>query len=157
MTPKLSPELQQFVEDMALRYEEEGFPPMAGRLAGWLLICDAPHQTAGELAEVLGASPGSISTVTRMLVQCGLLERVAVPGQRSMAFRIKTGAARETMAGWQHKTARMKELLERGLELVGPENEQRARRLQEQLEFHEFIERALPALLARWDQRGKSE
>jgi DNA-binding transcriptional regulator GbsR (MarR family) len=149
----ISPELDHFVEEMALRYEDEGFPPMAGRLAGWLLVCDPPWQTAGELADVLGASPGSISTMTRMLIQCGLVERVAVPGQRVAAFQMKTGAAREVMAGWQEKTEKMRELLRRGLALLEGESEERKQRLLEQLEFHEFIERTLPELLSLWDRR----
>jgi len=153
----ITPELDQFVEDMALRYEDEGFPPMAGRLAGWLLVCDPPWQTAGELADVLGASPGSISTMTRMLIQCGLVERVAVPGQRTAAFQMKTGAAREIMAGWQVKTTKMRDLLRHGLNLLDGQSDERRRRILEQLEFHEFIERALPELLAGWDRRAQEE
>lgn len=153
MKSTVSPELMQFIEDMALRYEEEGFPRMAGRLMGWLLVCDPPWQTAGELAEVLGASAGSISTMTRLLMQVGVLERVAIPGQRSAAFQVKTGAAREIMAGWQEKTRKMRELLERGERLLGDEDDERARRLRDQLEFHRFIERAFPELLESWDRR----
>jgi DNA-binding transcriptional regulator GbsR (MarR family) len=149
----VSPELMQFIEDMALRYEEEGFPRMAGRLMGWLFVCDPPWQTAGELAEVLGASAGSISTMTRLLMQVGILERVAIPGQRSAAFQVKTGAAREIMAGWQEKTRKMRELLERGEEILQGEGEERVRRLRDQLEFHRFIERAFPELLECWDRR----
>lgn len=157
MSRPITPELDQFVEDMALRYEDEGFPPMAGRLAGWLLVCDPPWQTAGELADVLGASPGSISTMTRMLIQCGLVERVAVPGQRTAAFQMKTGAAREIMAGWQVKTTKMRDLLRHGLNLLDGQSDGRRQRILEQLEFHEFIERALPELLAGWDRRAQEE
>ena len=153
MDRPITPELDQFVEDMALRYEDEGFPPMAGRLAGWLLVCDPPWQTASELADVLGASPGSISTMTRMLIQCGLVERVAVPGQRTAAFQMKTGAAREVMAGWQTKTTKMRDLLRRGLGLLEGQSDERRQRILEQLDFHEFIERALPELLSGWDRR----
>ena len=32
--------------------------PMAGRMWGWLLICEPPEQTAADLAEALQASRG---------------------------------------------------------------------------------------------------
>ena len=44
-----------------------GLPPMAGRMWGWLLVCDPVEQTAGQLAEALHASRGSISGTGRML------------------------------------------------------------------------------------------
>ncbi|MEZ5063316.1 MAG: MarR family transcriptional regulator [bacterium] len=149
----LPSELAHFVEEMALRYEDEGFPPMAGRLAGWLLVCEPSWQTAAELAEVLDASPASISTMTRMLIRCGLIERVAIPGQRVNGFRIKPGAAQSVMSGWLAKTTRMRQLLEHGLELVEGDPNDRSDRLREQLEFHRFIEQALPPLLERWECR----
>jgi len=149
-TKALSPEAEQFIEDMGIRYEEEGFPPMAGRLAGWLLICDPPHQTAGELAEVLGASPGSISNMTRLLIQCGMVERIGVPGQRLASFGIKTGAAAEVMSTYLEKTRAMRELLERGLRIVRNKGESVQTRLRDQRDFHVFIERELPPLLEKW-------
>ena len=118
---------------------------------------DDAEAVAGELADVLGASPGSISTMTRMLIQCGLVERVAVPGQRTAAFQMKTGAAREIMAGWQIKTTKMRDLLRHGLNLLDGQSDGRRQRILEQLEFHEFIERALPELLAGWDRRAQEE
>ncbi len=140
---------RQFIEDMGIRYEQEGFPPMAGRLAGWLLLCEPPHQTAGELAKVLGASPGSISAMTRLLTQCGMVERVGVPGQRTAAYRIKTGAATEIMSGWLEKTRAMRELLDRGRDLAGLDDDAR-RRIEDQRDFHAFIEREIPPLLEKW-------
>ena len=44
---------QHFVEEVGLLFEHAGLPRMAGRILGWLLICDPPHQSPGELAEVL--------------------------------------------------------------------------------------------------------
>ena len=43
-----------------------------------MLICDPPAQSAGELADVLGASKGSLSTMTRLLIQVGLIERAGL-------------------------------------------------------------------------------
>ena len=40
---------------------------MAGRMWGWLLICDPPEQTAADIAEALQASRGAISGTARIL------------------------------------------------------------------------------------------
>lgn len=151
MDERIRPELRQFVQDMGLRYEEEGFPPMAGRMAGWLLVCDPPHQTAGELAAALGASPGSISTVTRMLVQCGLVQRVAVPGQRTAAYRIRSRASSEVLRRVLERAHVMTGLLKRGLDILADAPEERRERLRDQHDFHQFLERAIPALLERYE------
>lgn len=153
---RVTPEVRQFIEDMGLRWEEEGFPRMAGRLVGWLLVCDPPHQTAGELAEVLGASPGSISTTMRMLVQSGLVRRIAVPGQRSAGYRIRSGAWSEVLGGWIEKAHRTRLLAEEGLRLVERRDPDSRRRLQEFHEIHAFFERELPRLLERWRQEKRS-
>lgn len=152
----LTDDLRQFIEDVGLWYEKEGFPRMAGRLAGWLLICEPPHQTAGELADVLEASPGSISAMTRILVQCGLVERIAVPGQRSACYRIRPGTWSEVMRGWLEKTRKMRELAERGIELLEGHDSESRDRLFELRDFHAFVERELPPLLERWGQGRES-
>ncbi len=150
----LDPETGQFVEDMGLLYEDEGLPPMAGRLMGWLLICDPSHQTAAELAEVLGASGGSISQTTRLLIQLGFLDRIAIPGQRSAAFRLRPKACPEHMSQILQRTSVKRELLERALELLAGRPPEDAQRLNDHLGFLRFIERELPALIARWDKEG---
>lgn len=85
-------ELRQVVEAVGLWFEEAGVPRMAGRIAGWLLVCDPPEQTMQELAENLNASMGSISTMTRFLTQLGLVERTSQPGQRRVRYRIRPDA-----------------------------------------------------------------
>ncbi|MFQ3629252.1 MAG: MarR family transcriptional regulator, partial [Cyanobacteriota bacterium] len=76
-----------FVEEVGLMFELIGLPRMAGRIFGWLLISQPPHQSSGELAEVLQASKGSISSMTRLLIQLGLIERLPLPGDRRDFFQ----------------------------------------------------------------------
>src|SRR5579859_1637614 len=69
-----------------------GIPRMTGRVLGWLLVCDPAEQTAAQLAEELGASKGSISGATGMLVRAGLVDRLHVRGERADRFRIRPEA-----------------------------------------------------------------
>ena len=47
-------EKQHFAEEVGLFFERSGMTRMAGRILGWLLVCDPPHQTLNDLAEALG-------------------------------------------------------------------------------------------------------
>ena len=140
-----------YVEDVALYFEQNGLPRMAGRVIGWLLVCDPPEQSAGELAAVLGASKGSISTATRLLVQIHLIERVALPGARRDYFRIRPD-------GWAERTrssvgivSEFRRLTERGLDLLGTAPPPRRARLEGVHDLYVWLERELPALLERYD------
>ena len=149
--------MRQFVHDAGLLFEEEGLPPMAGRLLGWLLLCEPPHQTAAELVEGLEASAGSISSMTRLLVQTGVVERIAVPGIRSAAFRLHCDGGPEHLRRILHKTRRRRELYERGLELLAGRPAESGARLRDQLGFLRFIEREMPVLIERWErERGRN-
>ena len=56
-----------FVEEMGQVLASYGMTPMAGRMWGWLLICDPPEQTAADIADALHASRGAISGTARIL------------------------------------------------------------------------------------------
>ncbi|GIH67164.1 hypothetical protein [Microbispora siamensis] len=40
---------------------EYAVPPIAGRVLAWLMICDPPEQSAGQIAEAIGASRASVA------------------------------------------------------------------------------------------------
>lgn len=145
---------QRFIEDMALLYEKAGHTRMQGRIIAWLMICEPPHQTAGEIAAALQASKASISTNIRMFVDFGVIERFTRPPERRDFYRLGDDAwARAVERGFP-LIAAFGGLAERGLGLVGDGPEARAR-LREMAEFYEFYERELRAVLARWERRKR--
>lgn len=146
------PDQQHFVEEVGLLFETTGFPRMAGRVFGWLLISNPPHQSPGELAAVLQASKGSISTMTRLLEQIGLIERVSLPGQRRDYFRIKLNAWSELSKRRMEQVVAFRKLAERGLSLLNHEPPELAQRLQEMRDIHAFFESEFPLMLDRWEQ-----
>lgn len=79
--------VDEFIEAMGLRFQDQQLPRIAGRLFGLLLIEGGPL-SFGELAERLQVSRGSVSTNARMLAELGLIERVARPGDRQDHYRI---------------------------------------------------------------------
>lgn len=148
-------EKKHFVEDVGLLFEQGGMPRMAGRIVGWLLICNPPHQSLLEMAEILEASNASISTMTRLLVQMGLVERVGLPGHRRDHYRIKADAFDTIMHQNLQEIKTGLQLAERGLELVANQPPEMKQRLKEVRELYSFFDREYPVLLERWEKERK--
>ncbi len=158
MTKEQQAKEQNFVEEVGLVFEQTGLPRMAGRILGRLLISDPPHQSTEQLVEALMASKGSISTMTRMLIQIGLIERLSLPGVRHSFFRIRPDA-------WQHMIRRgledeikmVRQLAEHGLELLAHKTPLTRKWLEEMCDVYTFLEREFPSLLKHWEQERKKK
>ena len=157
MSNKQQAEEQQFVEEVGIVFEQTGLPRMAGRILGWLLISDPPYQSTIQLAEVLMASKGSISTITRLLIQLGLIERLSLPGVRHDHFRIRPDAWRHMIRrGLEDEIKMVRQLAERGLELLADKAPLTRPWLGEMRDVYTFLDREFPFLLERWE-RERSE
>jgi hypothetical protein len=82
----MTPGESEFVEEMGQFLASLGMTPMAGRMWGWLLICEPAEQTAAEIADALQASRGAISGTARLLANAGLVRRSTRPGDRKEYF-----------------------------------------------------------------------
>jgi hypothetical protein len=149
--------LKHYIEKWGLLFEQFGTTRMAGRVVGWLLVSDPPHQTARQIASATGASAASVSTATRMLTQAAMIERIGVPGQRSVSFRITPGMWARLMRIRLGRMAVMAELAEEGLQILKPVRGDRAARLQEIRSYIAFMDREMPALLERWERELQRE
>ena len=144
---------KQFAEEVGIVFEQTGMPRMAGRILGWLLISDPPHQSTEQITKALMASKGSISTMTRLLIQIGLIERLSLPGVRRDYFRLRSDA-------WQHMIGRglteeikmVRQLADRGLELLGDKTPVTKNWLEEMRDVYTFLEHEFPTLLERWEK-----
>ena len=144
---------KQFIEHVGIIFEDTGLPRMAGRIFGWLMIADPPHQSAGEITEVLMASKGSISTMTRLLIQNNFIERISLPGVRQDYFRLRPDAWRHMIRhGLEDEISMFRELTEHGLNLPIPKNAAARRQLREMHDVYVFLDKEFPALLTRWEQ-----
>lgn len=153
MEDRLQTKNKQFAEEVGIVFEQTGMPRMAGRILGWLLISDPPHQSTEQITKALMASKGSISTMTRLLIQLGLIERISLPGVRHDYFRLRSDA-------WQHMIGRglteeikmVRQLAERGLRLLGDKTPVTRTWLEEMVDVYTFLEKEFPVLLARWER-----
>ncbi|MGI8856455.1 MAG: GbsR/MarR family transcriptional regulator [Thermomicrobiales bacterium] len=148
---------QLFVERAGIVIEHLGMPRMTGRVLGWLLICDPPHQSPGELVVALQASKASISTTIRLLMQVALVERVVLPGRRRDYFRLREDTWSRSTEERMGLVTSLRELAEDGLALRANANEEATRRLCEMRDFYAFYEREVPVLVERWRQERRKE
>jgi DNA-binding transcriptional regulator GbsR (MarR family) len=142
-------EEMHFIEDIGLFFEQMGMPRMAGRILGVLLISDPPAQSITEIAEKLKSSKSSVSIMARLLVENGLIERVASPVPRRDFYRFKPGGWLVYMRQWLSLMSALHQITERGMALMEAEGKpaQMRQRLQEAHDLFSFIEQEFPALL----------
>ena len=158
MNDNCQAEERNFAEEVGIVFEQTGLPRMSGRILGCLLISDPPHQSTDQLTEALMASKGSISTTTRFLIQIGLIERLSLPGVRHDYFRIRSDAWQHMIRrGLQDEIRMMRQIAERGLELLAGKTPLTLKWLQEMRDVYTFLEREFPTLIERWEQERKRD
>ena len=148
---------ENYIEEVGMRLEQSGMTRMAGRVLGALLVADPAEQSADELADTLQASRGSISTATRYLIQLGFIERMSKPGERRDFFRNKPHAWVEMTRRGLKETRQLREMAERGLELLETDDPEVRLGLEEMRDFYAFAEREFPKVFDRWDALKVSE
>ncbi|MGB8940259.1 MAG: hypothetical protein WCD21_08485 [Streptomyces sp.] len=138
------------IEDFGLHIGQAmGWPRMAGRTAGVLMTSQAPL-TLAQLMEALGASKGSMSETTRLLITNGTVERYKPTGSRQFVFRWRDDAWVGCLQHQLEQTAQLHALAERAqgrAEGLPPEQRQRVRRM---VEYYAFMTQRLEVLLAEF-------
>ena len=142
-----------FIEDIGLYFEQMGLPRMAGRILGALLISDPPSQSITDLGERLHASKSSISIMARLLMERGLIERVASPMPRRDYYRFKPGGWSIYMRQWLGLMSGLHQITERGLALLVDKPEPLKERLQEAHDLFSNIEIEFPSILQKITKR----
>jgi len=149
--------VSDYVERWGILFEGMGSNRITGKIMGWLLICDPPRQTAGELAEAIGASIASISLATRTLIQMSMIERVGIPGKRSAYYRVREGVWTQMWKRRLPLIVSMRILAEEGLDLFDPVTTDSTERLRETMSYCAFWERELPLMMKKWEHEWKEQ
>lgn len=114
-------QLLEWVERVAMYLARDGVPPIAGRVLGWLMVCDPAEQSAAQIAEAVGASRASLTSSLRLLSSMGFLTWRTRPGERTVYYRLADDAwaivVRQQIAG----IAAFLEIARAGTELIGPD------------------------------------
>ncbi len=142
----------QSIEEFGIVLEHAGFPRMAGKIFGYLLTANVPDVSTDELKTKLNASRGSISTMTRILIQYGLIDRVGKPGQRKDYFRIRSDVWSQVLKARMTQIVELHRVVEHTLQSVSPRESLPYGRLIEMHDLYEFFQSEFQKLLDRWEQ-----
>jgi DNA-binding MarR family transcriptional regulator len=128
---------------------EYGVSPMTGRLAGWLLICDPPEQTAAEIAEALKVSRSAVGPAVIELEKWSFAQRTREPGERADRISYQLSAPEQILEAAAEYGA-LHALTQDGLDLLNDEPQERRRRLVEAAAFYAFMLERMPMVAAEW-------
>lgn len=151
---RLTPEQLNFIEDMGVYYDHYGLPRLVGRLLGLLMIADRPL-TLDDMAQALLVSRASVSTNIRIALHNEYVVRVGIAGDRRDFYRFSDDVwERRTMVieiGAQATRA----FAERGLAALDPDDTTARARLEEMLDYCEFMIVEGRSMLERWRERKR--
>ncbi len=144
-----------FVDRLGLFFEMAGGPRTMGRIFGWLMICEPPHQSITEIARALRVSKASVSTLVRQLQASQVVERVPVESSRQHHYRITEG-------GWTRVIERRRtfarfavDAAEFGLTVLGSQRAEQRERVEELRDFYVFMDNDADEFIRRWEDFRK--
>jgi DNA-binding transcriptional ArsR family regulator len=141
-----------FIERFAALLAEAGFARMPARVFVALLATDSGTLTAAELGDLLRVSPAAVSGAVRYLTQLNLVSREREPGSRRDRYRVHDDVWYSAVLRRDQMLLRWERSVRDGVALLGRDTPAGAR-LAETLDYFEFVQAEVPALLARWERR----
>jgi DNA-binding transcriptional regulator GbsR (MarR family) len=142
-----------FADHMGRFYARQyGFPPMVGRVVGYLAVCDPPAQSIGELADALLASRSAISGAVTVLEAIHAVQRSRAAGERMDRVRIDLSSP-QSMGFDTAEYEELSKLAREGLEVLADAPPERRAVLLETSAFAEFLVEQMPKLQAEWEHR----
>lgn len=115
----------EFVEHVGRWWETGTGSRAAGRILGWLMICEPSHRSAGELVDQLDLSAGSVSTQLRLLESLQFVERTTFPGDRATYYQLKPDVWMTVMESEMDHLDRMRKISEVGVSVVPSQRPER--------------------------------
>lgn len=143
------PSLDPAGEQLALTLTQHGLQRMTARVLSALLFSDEDTITAGEIADQLNASAGSVSTAIRMLSSTGLIERVPAPGSRREHYRFPDDGWARLMSTQNQMLQVMQDSAQQAIANITT-NARAISRLTTMRDFHAHLQRELPAVINRF-------
>jgi DNA-binding transcriptional regulator GbsR (MarR family) len=146
---------REAAEHLALTLVGAGMQRMGARTIAAFLFSEEESLTAGDLAQELGVSAGSVSGAVKMVAQMGLIERIHVAGSRREHFRMRDNAW-TTLYSRQHSVVdEVLHAVEKGVDAVGPGRAHD--RLEYMRDFYTFLLNEAPMLVERFERQRRGE
>jgi len=138
---------------LAKRY---GYPPVTGRVIGYLSVCEPMQQTINTIAEVLLTSRSAVNNALKMLESQKLITRTRPAGTRADIVSINPISWENAGfdPGEYQETA---QLAREGLELLKNASPERRQPLESAASMGDFLAERLPKLFEEWVEYHKTQ
>jgi DNA-binding transcriptional regulator GbsR (MarR family) len=144
--------VRAFIERFTGLLVVTGFPRTPARIFVALLTSDSSKLTAAELADLLEASPASVSGGVRYLVQVGLITAEGERGSRRLHYRMSPDVWQDIVRLRASQFTRWAAELREGVRVLGSSSPAGAR-MWATVNYFEFISDEIAGLLAQWNER----
>jgi hypothetical protein len=127
-----------------------GYPPMVGRVLGYLLVCDPRDQTIAELSEALLASRSAITGALDVLERTDAIRRSRAAGERMDRVRVDLSSPQSRgldISEYQQ----LGDLAREGLQVLADAPAERQAVLLEMAAFADFLVERTRALQQEWE------
>jgi DNA-binding transcriptional regulator GbsR (MarR family) len=131
------------------------YPPMMGRVLGYLLVCDPPDRTIAELSDALLASRSAITGAVDALERTGAVQRSRAAGERMDRVRVDFSSAQSRgfdVAEYQE----LGDLAREGLQVVKDASPERRATLVEMEAFADWLVERTRVLQQEWESHREA-
>jgi DNA-binding transcriptional regulator GbsR (MarR family) len=140
-----------FADHMGRHYAQRyAFPPMAGRVLGYLLVCDRPDQSIAELSDALLASRSAITGALDVLERIHAVRRSRAAGERMDRVRVDLSSA-EARGFDVSEYQELANLAREGLEVLKDAPPERRETLMEMEAFADWLVERTRVLQTEWE------
>ncbi|MCG8412439.1 MAG: hypothetical protein MI739_14260 [Bacteroidales bacterium] len=108
---------KELIEQYGILFEKTGLQPVAGRIAGLLLVMDKETYTFDEIVEELNISKSTASVAIKTLLFSNEIEYITHSGDRKKYFRTKITSIEQGRKDFISLIKRYKKLTEEAYEL----------------------------------------
>lgn len=136
---------------LAQRY---GYPPVTGRVVGYLSVCEPMQQSINEIAETLLTSRSAVNNALKMLEAQKLITRTRPAGTRADLVSL-TPISWENAGFDPSEYVEMARLAREGLELLENASPERRQPLEAVASMGDFLAERLPQLYEEWGRHHK--
>jgi DNA-binding transcriptional regulator GbsR (MarR family) len=126
------------------------FPPMVGRVLGYLLVCEPPEQSIAELSEALLASRSAITGALEVLERLHAIHRSRAAGERMDRVRLDFSSA-EARGFDITEYEELGELAREGLEVLRDAPAERKADALEMAAFADFLVEQTRRMQQEWE------
>lgn len=146
-----------YVEDMALFFDQLGLTRASGRIFGYMILSPTDHPSPEDFMKDLHMSKGSVSMSLKALQVLGYIEPVSIRGSRKTHYILKQQSFKSLIEQRNKVLGYMIEKFKNGQKLQNKSNPHAIQWLSGSIEFYSWMAEKVLKLAEEWENMKKSE